>query len=112
LIEHFAGAFPLWLAPVQIRVANIRDEQAEDARRAATALKAEGFRVYEDIGPGNIKQKVKDSEEEKVPYLLLLGEREAASNSVAVRARGRRDLGTMPLQEFIERAKQERAERT
>jgi len=112
LIEHFAGAFPLWLAPVQIRVANITESSQEASYKAAGLLKVEGFRVEEDIAAsGNLKQKVKDSEESKVPYLLVIGDREAAAGTVSVRGRGRKDLGTMPLAEFIARAKQEVAER-
>jgi threonyl-tRNA synthetase len=113
LIEHFAGAFPLWLAPVQMRVANITEASMEAAHRVAQQLRTEGFRVDVDIAAsGHIKQKVKDSEEAKIPYLLVIGDREAAAGSVAVRGRGRKDLGTMPVAEFIARAKQEIAERT
>jgi len=112
LIEHFAGAFPLWLSPVQIRVANITETSIEAARRVVAELRTEGFRVDEDISvSGNLKQKVKDSEEAKIPYLLVVGDREAAAGSVAVRARGRKDLGTMPVKEFINKAKLEVAER-
>jgi threonyl-tRNA synthetase len=108
LIEHFAGAFPLWLAPVQMRVANISETAQEAAHRAVLQLREQGFRVESDVSAsGNIKQKVKDSEEAKVPYLLVIGDREAASGSVSVRGRGRKDLGTMPLAEFIARARQE-----
>jgi threonyl-tRNA synthetase len=112
LIEHFAGAFPLWLAPVQMRVANITEASMDAARRVVAQLKAESFRVDEDISAsGNLKQKVKDSEEAKIPYLLVVGDREAATGTVAVRARGRKDQGTMPVAEFIARARQEVAER-
>jgi len=106
LIEHFGGAFPLWLAPVQMRVANITDKQEEAARQAVARLKAEGFRVEEDLGHGKINAKVADSEAEKIPYLLVIGEREAAGGSVAVRGRGRKDLGTQPLEQFIAQAKE------
>jgi threonyl-tRNA synthetase len=112
LIEHFAGAFPLWLAPVQMRVANITEASVEAAHKVSIQLKAEGFRVDEDISPnGHIKQRVKDSEEAKVPYLLVIGDREASAGTVAVRGRGRKDMGTMPVAEFIARAKQEIVER-
>ena len=107
LIEHFAGAFPLWLAPVQIRVANITDKQEDATRKIVAELKAEGFRVEEDLGHYKINAKVAESETAKVPYLLVVGEREAANNSVSVRGRGRKDLGVMPVAEFIARAKQE-----
>ena len=111
LIEHFAGAFPLWLAPVQIRVANITEKQEDIVRKIAAHLRAEGFRAEEDLGHYKINAKVAESEAAKVPYLLVVGEREAASDSVAVRGRGRKDLGTMPVAEFIARAKHEIATR-
>jgi threonyl-tRNA synthetase len=111
LIEHFGGAFPLWLAPVQARVANITSRQEEAARQAYQALKDAGLRVELDAGHGKINAKVADSETAKIPYLLVIGEREAASGSVSVRARGRRDLGVMPLKEFLARAQDEIARR-
>ncbi len=112
LIEHFAGAFPLWLSPVQVRVANISEQSQEAANHAVAALHAEGIRVEGDISAsGNIKQRVKESEEAKVPYLLVIGDREAAAGTVAVRGRGRKDLGVMPLSEFIAKAKTEIAAR-
>ncbi|MEI6231919.1 MAG: threonine--tRNA ligase [Planctomycetota bacterium] len=108
LIEHFAGAFPLWLSPVQVRVANISEASQTAAWHAVAALKAENIRVEADISPtGNIKQRVKDSEEGKVPYLLVIGDREAAAGTVAVRGRGRKDLGVMSLAEFVAKAKSE-----
>ena len=113
LIEHFAGAFPLWLSPVQVRVANNSETSQEAARRTAQTLRLAGVRVEEDISAaGNIKQRVKDSEEAKVPYLLVVGDREAAANTVAVRGRGRKDLGVMPVDAFVAKVKQEIAERT
>jgi len=111
LIEHFAGAFPLWLSPVQIRVANITDKQEEAARKVVQQLRAEGFRVEEDLGHGKINAKVAESEAARIPYLLVIGEREAVAGSVSVRGRGRRDLGVLPVAEFIARAKKEVAER-
>ena len=112
LIEHYAGAFPLWLAPVQMRVANITDSTQETAHKIVKVLRAQGFRCDKDIGPGgNIKAKVKDCEEAKIPYLLVIGEREAAASTVSVRGRGRKDLGNMPVEEFSARVKQEIAER-
>ena len=107
LIEHFAGAFPLWLAPVQARVANITDKQEEAARKALQALRDAGLRAEGDLGHGKINAKVAESETAKIPYLLVIGEREAAAGSVAVRARGRKDLGVMGLAEFIAKAQDE-----
>jgi len=111
LIEHFAGAFPLWLSPVQIRVANITDKQEEAARRVVTQLRAEGFRVEDDLGHGKINAKVAEAEAAKVPYLLVVGAREAEAGTVSVRGRGRKDLGVLPVAEFIARAKKEVADR-
>jgi threonyl-tRNA synthetase len=113
LIEHYAGQFPLWLSPMQMRVANISDEAQDVSRKVLATLKDSGFRAEGDIAPGgNIKAKVKDFEEAKaIPYLLVIGQREAANNTVSVRGRGRKDLGTMPVAEFVARAKQEVEER-
>jgi len=111
LIEHFAGAWPLWLAPTQVRVANITDKQEEAALRVLQMLAAEGFRVEADLGKGKINAKVAESEAAKVPYLLVIGDREAQAGTVAVRGRGRKDLGIMPVAEFIAKAKAEIAER-
>ncbi|MFH0938791.1 MAG: threonine--tRNA ligase [Planctomycetota bacterium] len=112
LIEHYAGLFPLWLSPVQMRVANIGDETQEASHQLLRQLRTRNFRADADVGPGgNIKAKVKDFEEAKIPYLLIIGPREAAGNQVAVRGRGRNDLGVMAIEEFIARATQEVAER-
>lgn len=111
LIEHFAGAFPLWLSPVQVRVANITDRQEEASRNITRQLRMEGIRVEEDFEHGKINAKVAKSEDAKIPYLLIIGERESMSGSVSVRGRGRKDLGVMPISEFISRIKIEIAER-
>jgi threonyl-tRNA synthetase len=111
LIEHFAGAFPLWLSPVQMRVANITEKQEDAVRKVVAELRAHGFRAEEDLGHYKINAKVAESEAAKIPYLLVIGEREAASDSVAVRGRGRKDLGTMSVKEFIAKAQQEIEER-
>jgi threonyl-tRNA synthetase len=105
LIEHFAGAFPLWLAPVQVRVANITDRQEEAARRALQALLDAGFRADADLAHGKINAKVAEFEVSKIPYLLVIGEREAQEEKVAVRARGNKNKGVMPLKQFIELAR-------
>jgi threonyl-tRNA synthetase len=104
LIEHFAGAFPLWLAPVQVRVANITDKQEGPARRALQALLDAGFRADADLAHGKINAKVAEFEVSKIPYLLVIGEREALEEKVAVRARGNKNKGVMPLKQFIELA--------
>jgi threonyl-tRNA synthetase len=105
LIEHFAGAFPMWLAPVQVRVANITDKQEEATGRALQALLDAGLRADADLGHGKINAKVAEFEMQKIPYLLVIGEREARDGTVAVRARGNRNKGVMPLAKFIELAR-------
>lgn len=105
LIEHFAGAFPFWLAPIQVRVANITDKQEEACRQVEAACRSAGLRVDSDLGHGKINAKVAAAEQEKIPYLLVVGEREAQSGSVAVRERGRKNLGEMKLEAFLERAR-------
>ncbi|MCK6472657.1 MAG: threonine--tRNA ligase [Planctomycetes bacterium] len=107
LIEHFAGNFPLWLAPQQVRVANITDKQEDFGKKVLKALRDAGLRADADFGHGKINAKVLESERLKIPYLLVIGEREAAAGSVAVRGRGRRDLGVLSLERFIEEAEKE-----
>ncbi|HTL47038.1 MAG TPA: threonine--tRNA ligase [Verrucomicrobiae bacterium] len=109
LIEHFGGAFPLWLAPVQVRILTISEKQEQAAKDAAARLRAAGFRVEEDLRPEKIGYKIREAETSKIPYAAVIGDKEAASGGVAVRGRGRRDLGVKSLDEFIELLKQESA---
>jgi len=88
LIEHFAGAFPLWLAPEQVRVIPISDAQAEAARAAGDRLRAAGIRVHVDAGHETLNYRIREAELQKVPYMAVIGQREADADSVAVRARG------------------------
>lgn len=111
LIEHFAGAFPLWLAPVQILIAPITDNQIEPCKRISEDLRKEGFRVAEDFAYRKIGAKATDFDNAKIPYMIVMGEREVADGKVAVRARGTRNLVNMPAADFIELVKKERAER-
>jgi len=101
LIEHYAGAFPLWLSPVQVCVASITDKQEETGWRVANELRTAGLRIQTDFRNMTINAKVAESESAKIPYLLVIGEREAASNTVAVRARGRKNLGAMSVAGFV-----------
>lgn len=105
LIEHFNGAFPLWLAPVQVVMIPITDNHIEYANEAAAVLKANGIRVEVDDSSGRMNAKIRDAQLQKVPYMLIVGDREAASESVAVRTRQNEDRGAMPLAEFIEKAR-------
>ena len=106
LIEHFAGAFPLWLAPEQARVLTISDKSAEYGRQVEAELKAAGFRVSGDYRPEKVGAKIRDGSLEKVPYLLVVGEKDAAAGTVSVRDESvveqtKRDLGAKPLAEVV-----------
>ena len=111
LIEHYAGAFPLWLAPLQAAVIPITDEHVAYAETVAARLRAEGFRVEVDDRPERMRLKIRQAELRKVPYMLVVGGKEAASNSAAVRAHGRGDLGAVPLPELIASMQERRAAR-
>jgi threonyl-tRNA synthetase len=89
LIEHFAGAFPLWLAPEQVRVLPITDEQIEAARAVARQLEAGGLRAWLDDRSGTLNYKIRDAETQKIPYMAVIGAREAQAGTVAVRQRGK-----------------------
>lgn len=101
LIEHYAGAFPLWLAPVQARVMNITDDQANYALEVADRLKKEGIRVEADLRNEKLGAKIRDAQVEKVPYMLIVGKREKIDGTVSVRHRKKGDLGNMSLEEVI-----------
>jgi threonyl-tRNA synthetase len=103
LIENHAGALPLWLSPVQAVVLNISAGQAEFAQSVAKKLQEHGFRVESDLRNEKITYKIREHSIQKLPYLLVVGEKEKAANRVAVRARGGEDLGTMSLEEFVAR---------
>lgn len=103
LIEHFAGAFPTWLAPEQARVLPISDKTTAYAERVLSALRSAGVRATADLGNDRIQGKVKAAADMKVPYLLVVGPRDAESGTVSVRARGvEKDLGAMGLERFVE----------
>lgn len=101
LIEHYAGAFPVWLAPVQVKVASITDRQVEYAGRVRDRLSIAGIRVELDTRQEKIGFKIREASLEKVPYVLVVGDREMQQNAVAVRERGGNDLGPMSIDEFI-----------
>ncbi len=101
LIEHYAGAFPVWLAPVQVKVATITDRLLDYAGGVRDSLLAAGIRVELDGRPEKVGFKVREAALQKVPYILVVGDKEAQQKTVAVRERGGRDLGAMQLQEFI-----------
>ncbi len=103
LIEHYAGAFPVWLAPVQAKVVTITDRQLEFAKTVRDRLRAAGIRAELDARPEKIGFKVREAALEKVPYTLVVGDKELQQDAVSVRERGGRDLGAMQVQTFIER---------
>ena len=107
LIEHHAGNFPTWLAPVQAVVLNITDAQADYARQVAAGLNEAGFRVHADLRNEKIGYKIREHTLQKVPWLLVIGDREKEKGAVSVRTRSGEDLGSMSLQAFIERLRAE-----
>ena len=107
LIENFAGTFPLWLSPVQIAVVNISESQSEYAQNVAESLKKHGFRVNLDLRNEKITYKIREHSVQKVPYIIVIGDKERDGNTVAVRTRGNLDLGVMPLSALVERLNHE-----
>lgn len=103
LIEHHAGALPAWLAPTQVIVLNITDQQADYAQSVARSLRNQGLRVEVDQRNEKITYKIREHSLQKPPYLLVVGDKEKAAGAVAVRARGNKDLGVMTLEAFSER---------
>ena len=103
LVEQHAGALPTWLAPVQVAVLNITDAQADFAQEVVKMLKNQGLRVSLDLRNEKITYKIREHSMRKLPYILVVGDKEKAAGAVAVRARGNQDLGVMPLQAFCEK---------
>ena len=110
IIEHYAGSFPLWLAPVQVVVASITQHQADYARSVAQELTDHGFRVNTDLRNETINLKIREHALQRIPYQLIIGAREVEGNAVAVRTRDGKDLGVLSLAGFIERLNSEAAE--
>jgi threonyl-tRNA synthetase len=107
LIEHYAGALPLWLAPVQVVVLNISEGQSEYAQRVCAALTREGWRCQADLRNEKITYKIREHSLQKLPYQLIVGDKEKAAEKVAVRTRSGEDLGQMSLPEFTARLRSE-----
>ncbi len=107
LIEHYAGAFPAWLAPIQAVVLNITDRQADFASNMTDSLKNKGFRVINDLRNEKIGFKIREHTIQRVPYLLIIGDREVETQTVAVRTRSGEDLGSMTLASFAEHLEQD-----
>jgi threonyl-tRNA synthetase len=105
LIEHYAGAFPLWLAPVQIGLVPISEKHHEYAKKVEAELKAAGLRVETDVRNEKMNGKIRDFANQKTPYILVFGDKEQEAGAVSVRSRGKGDQGSIPLAEFIARCK-------
>ena len=103
LIEHYAGTFPAWLAPVQVIVISLTEKQAEFAVQMAESLKKHGFRVDLDLRNETIGLKIREHAIQRVPYQLVIGAREVEDNTVAVRTRNGEDLGSMSIDAFVQR---------
>ena len=103
LIEQHAGALPAWLSPVQVVVASITEQQAEYAASVAKSLQKQGVRVTLDLRNEKINYKIREHSMQKVPFILVVGDKEKANGAVAVRARGNQDLGVMPLADFLQK---------
>ncbi len=111
LTEHFAGAFPLWLAPVQVAVLSISEKFNDYAQKVVDELKAAGLRVESNLASDKIGSKIRTASMAKIPYMLILGDKEASSGNVAVRTRKGDDKGAMPVAEFVKLAKEEASQR-
>jgi len=111
LIEHHGGALPLWLAPVQLVVLTITDRQAAYARRVVGALKVAGIRALADLRNEKITYKIREHSLQKLPYQIILGDKEMQTEQVAVRTRAGEDLGAMPLEALMRRLEAEMASR-
>ena len=105
LIEHYAGAFPLWLAPVQVGLVPISEKHIDYAKKAQQQLQLAGLRVELDDRNEKMNAKIRDLTMQKIPYVLVMGDKEAAANAVSVRVRGKGDQGSIPLEQFIAHAK-------
>ena len=107
LVEHYGGAFPLWLAPVQVEVIPVSEKQAEYAKKVASALKDAELRVLCDLGPEKMGYKIRQAQMQRVPYMLVVGGREEESGTISVRHRTLGDLGSLGLQDFVAKATEE-----
>lgn len=111
LLEHYAGQLPPWLAPVQVAVANITDDQADYTKEVVSMLKKAGLRAEADLRNGKITYKIRELSLQKLPYILVVGAKEKAEGKVAVRVRGGKDLGAMSVEDFIKLVQEDVATR-
>ena len=111
LIEHYAGNFPLWLSPVQIKIIPIRENHNEHGEKISNELKDLGFRVDCDTKEGNMGGKVRDAKNNKIPYTIIIGDKDIEAKKISVEGRDKGQLGQMDLKEFIEKIKKEKENR-
>ena len=111
ITEHYAGAFPTWLAPVQVKILPITDRAADYCSELKEKLDAAGYRVEVDSRNEKIGYKIRGAQLEKIPYMLVIGDKETEAGTVAVRTREGKDLGAMPLDDFLARIQKEVAEK-
>ncbi|MEK6635593.1 MAG: His/Gly/Thr/Pro-type tRNA ligase C-terminal domain-containing protein, partial [Planctomycetota bacterium] len=107
LIEHYAGDFPLWIAPIQMRILPITDAHIDYAKKLQAQLLLKNFRVECDSGNAKINYKIREGTLEKIPYLLIVGDREIKSGAVAVRSRKKGDEGVFSIEDFIKNIESE-----
>ena len=107
ITEHFAGAFPAWLAPVQVKLLPVTDRAEEYAKQAAAQLDGQGFRVEVDGRNEKIGKKIREATLEKIPFMLVVGDRDMENGTVSVRRRSGEDLGAMTLDQFSALLKEE-----
>lgn len=107
LIEHYAGAFPVWLSPVQVAILPISDNQNDWAEKIYEELKAESIRVEINKNNETLGKKIREAEMQKIPYILIIGEKEENAKTIAIRQRGKGDMGQMKLEKFIEKVDKE-----
>ena len=103
LIEHYAGAFPVWLAPVQVIIIPIAERHLDYAQRTLNSLKSQNFRIELDKRDETMQAKIRDAQLQKIPYMLIVGDKEVEEKTVSVRLRTGEDLGQMPVEKFRER---------
>lgn len=112
LTEHFAGAFPIWLAPVQVELMPIADRHNEFTAKVAAELKKRGIRVEVDGRSEKIGFKIREAQLQKIPYMLVIGDKEVETENVSIRCRKRGDIGTMSVSDFCDMVEKEIREKT
>jgi threonyl-tRNA synthetase len=108
MIEHYGGNFPLWLSPVQIKIVPIRENHNEVAKKIGDELKANGFRVDCDMNEGNMGGKIRDAKNKRIPYTIIIGDKDIAINKITIESRDKGQLGQMTTEEFIAKIKKEK----